>query len=135
MHYDMQAPSTQEFTGCERCASAICQRIASSLCSQRICVPYSVLQCDTDLRQVGDSQHKADGVQNVGLPTAIETSDGVEERIKIGHGHSRGVRLEAVESNLFYIHLVADVWEVFSRHVIACCLLYAQRMDSFVERF
>lgn len=58
-----------------------------------------------DLRQVGDSQHEAYCVQDVGLSTAIEASDGIEERVEIWHSYSRGVGLEAIESNLLYIHL------------------------------
>lgn len=56
------------------------------------------------LRQVCDAQHKADGVQDVRLATAIETSDGVEEGVKVGHVDTRCIGLEALERDLLYVH-------------------------------
>ncbi len=56
------------------------------------------------LRQVCDAQHKTDGVQNVGLATAVEPGDGIKEGIKVGNIDTRRIGLEALERDLLYIH-------------------------------
>lgn len=45
---------------------------------------------------VGDAQHEADGVQDVGLATAVEASDGVEAFVPSRDHGAHRVRLEAL---------------------------------------
>ena len=56
------------------------------------------------LRKVGDAQHEADGVENVGLAAAVEASDGVELGVEARDLRARSVRLEAVQHNPFDVH-------------------------------
>jgi len=56
------------------------------------------------LTQVCNAQHKTDGVQDVGLSTAIQARDGVEVGIKIGHHDPLGVRLEALDGDFLDVH-------------------------------
>ena len=58
----------------------------------------------SDARQVGDAEHEADGVEDVGFATAVESRDGVELRVKTGNHCPLGVRLEPVDDDLFDIH-------------------------------
>ena len=65
------------------------------------------------LRKVGDAKHKADGVQDIGLATAIEPRDGIEEWVKVWDIYARCIGLEALEGDLLYIHpafLCANEW-------------------------
>lgn len=48
------------------------------------------------LREVGDAQEEANGVQNVGLATPIESSDSIEERVEATYLCSLGVGLKSV---------------------------------------
>ena len=56
------------------------------------------------LREVGDAQHKTDGVQDIGFPAAIEPRDGIKEWVKVWHIHARCVGLEALEGYLLNVH-------------------------------
>jgi hypothetical protein len=58
------------------------------------------------LAQTGNAKHKADGVENVGLATSIQTRDGVEIGIEARDDGAIGVRLEAVEDDFFDVHVV-----------------------------
>ena len=58
----------------------------------------------TCLGEVGDAQHEADGVKDVGLATAIQPSDRVEVAIKLGHCYPLCIGLEAVYGYFLYIH-------------------------------
>ena len=57
------------------------------------------------LGQVRDAEHKADGVEDVGLAGAVEARDGVEVRVELAHSGRLCVRLESVDHNLFYMHI------------------------------
>ena len=61
-------------------------------------------QPGTRLRQVGDAQHEADGVQDVGLAGAVEPGDGIEKGVEARHHRALGVALEAVHHNLLNVH-------------------------------
>ena len=51
------------------------------------------------LAQVGDAQHKADGIQDVGLAAAVQAGNCIEEGVKVRHNRSMCVRLEAVNND------------------------------------
>lgn len=65
-------------------------------------------RCERDWRarlaEIGDAEHEADGVQDIGLAATIQTGDGVEVRVEVGHDHSVGVRFEALDCYLLDIH-------------------------------
>lgn len=56
------------------------------------------------LGQVGDSQHKADSIENIRLAAAVETRNRVEVRVEPRDLGSSRVRLETVQNNFGYIH-------------------------------
>lgn len=58
-----------------------------------------------DLRKVRDAQHETDGVQDIRLSRSIQTSYRVEIRVEAGHYDALGVGLEAVDGDLFDVHL------------------------------
>lgn len=57
-----------------------------------------------DLLQIGDAQHEADGIENVGLAGAVEAGYGVEEGIEARDYRPRRVGLEAFQAYLLYVH-------------------------------
>ncbi len=57
------------------------------------------------LTEVGDAQHKADGVENIGLSCAIEAGDGVELGIERTDHCALCVRLEAVKDNFLWVEM------------------------------
>lgn len=57
-----------------------------------------------DLLQVGDAQHEADGIQDVGFAGSIQTRYGIEEGVKARHHRPRRVRLEALKRDLLNVH-------------------------------
>jgi hypothetical protein len=57
------------------------------------------------LAQIGDAEHEADGVEDVGLAGAVEASDGVEQRVEPRHHCPPRVRLEALQAYLLDVHL------------------------------
>lgn len=59
----------------------------------------------THLGKVRYAQEKAYGVQNVGLATTIQPSDGIEKRVKTADFSPLGVRLEPIQYNLLNEHL------------------------------
>ena len=63
---------------------------------------------DSHLGEVGDAQEEANGVQYVGFATPIESSDGIEERIKATYLRPLGVGFESVENYLLYIHVACS---------------------------
>jgi len=58
-----------------------------------------------DLAEVGDAEHEADGVEDVGLAGAVEPGDGVEQRVEPRHHRPPRVRLEPLECYLLDVHL------------------------------
>jgi len=56
------------------------------------------------LREVGDPQHEADGVQDVTLAGAVQTGDGVEQGVERGHDRALRVRLEPIDAHLLDVH-------------------------------
>ena len=58
------------------------------------------------LGEVGDAQEEANGVQYVWFATPIESSDGIEERVKTTDLRPLGVRFESVKDYLLYVHAV-----------------------------
>lgn len=58
-----------------------------------------------DLAEVGDAEHEADGVEDVGLAGAVEPGDGVEQRVEPRHHRPPRVRLEPLEGYLLDMHL------------------------------
>jgi hypothetical protein len=56
------------------------------------------------LTQVGNAEHKADGVQNVALSTAIQTSNGIELGIPLRNDCSGCIRLEAFQHDFLNEH-------------------------------
>ena len=63
------------------------------------CLPLLIYQLlkagHPNLRQVGDAQNKADGVQNIRLATSIEPGNGVEVGVKTSYGSSILVGFES----------------------------------------
>lgn len=55
--------------------------------------------------EVGDAEHEADGVEDVGLAGAVEPGDGVEQRVESRHHRPPRVRLEALQADLLDVHL------------------------------
>lgn len=45
----------------------------------------------SNLLEVGDTQHEADGIEDVGFPGAVQTRDGVEMRVETRNHSPRGV--------------------------------------------
>ncbi len=54
----------------------------------------------TDLREVGNAEHEANRIEDVGLARAVQARDGVEERIKGTHDRTLGIGFESVDHNL-----------------------------------
>lgn len=52
------------------------------------------------LREVGDAEDKANGIEDVRLAAAVQPGNGIEERIKVWHDSALLVRLEAVDDHL-----------------------------------
>ena len=71
------------------------------MCHEKSLAEKKRLAC---LREIGDAQHKADGVQDVGLAAAIEPRNGIEEWVKVWHIHARCVGLEALKGDLLNVH-------------------------------
>ena len=59
------------------------------------------------MRQIGNPEEEANGVQDVGFPGAIQSRDGVESGIESLDHRSLSIRLEAVNDDGFDIHFVA----------------------------
>lgn len=59
------------------------------------------------LAQIGDAEHEADGVEDVGLAGAVETGNGVEQRVEPRHHRPSRVRLKALQAYLLDVHLAA----------------------------
>lgn len=59
-----------------------------------------------NLGEVGYAQEEADAVQNVGLAAAVEPGNGVEKRVEAAYLGPPCVRLEAIQHNLLYVHLL-----------------------------
>ena len=58
------------------------------------------------LREVGDTEEKADSIQNIGLSTAIESCNGIELGVKAIYLGTLSIGFEAVQHNLLYVHLL-----------------------------
>lgn len=56
------------------------------------------------LTQIGNTKHKANGVQDVGLTTAVQTRNSIEGWIKSRNNRTRGVGFESVHNNLLNVH-------------------------------
>ena len=56
------------------------------------------------LREVGDAEHEADGVQDVGLAGAVQARDGVEEGVERGDNGPLRVGLEPLDAHLLDVH-------------------------------
>lgn len=56
------------------------------------------------VRKIGNSQHKADGIQNIGFATAVETGNGIESRVPSSNLSSISVRLKAVDNQFLDPH-------------------------------
>lgn len=48
------------------------------------------------MREIGDAQHEADGIKNVGLAGAVEAGDGIEFAVKALDLDPISVRLESI---------------------------------------
>lgn len=59
---------------------------------------------NANLREVGDAEDEADGVEDVGLAAAIQTSDGVKAGVKTRDHGAGSIGLEAVDYDLFNVH-------------------------------
>jgi len=59
------------------------------------------------LTQVGDAQHKADGIQNIGFPTAVQPRDGVEVGIEVRHHNPLSIGLETFDGDFLDVHVMA----------------------------
>lgn len=57
------------------------------------------------LAEVGDAEHEADGVEDVGFAGAVEAGDGVEQRVEPRHHRPPRVRLEPLQAHLLDVHL------------------------------
>mmetsp|Transcript_26556 Transcript_26556/g.47063 ORF Transcript_26556/g.47063 Transcript_26556/m.47063 type:complete len:265 (+) Transcript_26556:3148-3942(+) len=60
---------------------------------------------DANLSEIGDAENKANGVQDVGLATAIQASDCIELLVKRPNIGSCGVGFEAISDELLDVHL------------------------------
>ena len=58
-----------------------------------------------DLAEVGDAEHEADGVEDVGLSAPVQAGHGVELGVPAGDDRPVRVRLEAIEDDLGDVHL------------------------------
>ena len=58
----------------------------------------------THLLQIGNAQHEANGVENVGLAGTIKAGDGIEVGIESRDYRTSGVGFEALQADLFYVH-------------------------------
>lgn len=58
------------------------------------------------LSKIVDAEDKADGVQNVGLARPVESGDGIELGVPFGYDRAGGVRLEALQHQLFDVHFL-----------------------------
>lgn len=56
------------------------------------------------LAQVRNAQHKTDGIEDVGFPTAVQAGDGIEMLMEAGDYGTLGVGLEALYDDAFYVH-------------------------------
>lgn len=54
--------------------------------------------------EISDTEYEAYGIEDVGLSRAIETSNGIEVRIKIRNHSSRRVGLESLQADLLDVH-------------------------------
>ena len=54
--------------------------------------------------QVGQTQHEANGIQDIALATSIEPSDGIETRIESPNMRAHGVTFEPVDDELLNAH-------------------------------
>ena len=70
---------------------------------------------NSDLCQVHNPEHEANGVQNVAFPRAVQPGDGIELRVPPRNHRSVGVRFEAVNDDFFEKH--------FLKQVAVCALL------------
>ncbi len=52
-----------------------------------------------DLAEIGDAEHEADGVKDVGFPAPVQAGDGIEEWIKLVHNGPLGVGLEPIDDD------------------------------------
>ncbi len=59
---------------------------------------------EAHLGQVGDAQHEADGVQDVGFATAVEAGDGIEVSVKAWHRDALSIGLETINADLLNEH-------------------------------
>ena len=57
-----------------------------------------------NLLQIGNAQHKANGVKNVGLAGTIKARDGIEVGIEARDDRASGVGFEALQADLLYVH-------------------------------
>ena len=57
-----------------------------------------------NLPQIGNAQHKADGVKNVGLAGTIKAGDGIEVGIEARDDRASGVGFEALQADVLYVH-------------------------------
>uniref|UniRef100_A0A0A9F103 Uncharacterized protein n=1 Tax=Arundo donax TaxID=35708 RepID=A0A0A9F103_ARUDO len=62
------------------------------------------------LAEVGDAEHEADGVEDVGLAGAVEPGNGVEQRVEPRHHRTPRVRLEPLQGYLLDVHLTGRRW-------------------------
>jgi len=57
-----------------------------------------------DLLELGDAEHETDGVEDVGLATAVQARNRIELLVKALHDSALGVRLEAIDDDLLDVH-------------------------------
>ena len=61
-------------------------------------------QTHTYLGEIGDAKDKADGIKDVALATAVQTSDSVEEGVEVLDVSPLGVGFEPIDYHLFDVH-------------------------------
>ena len=85
----------------------VCVRVRASVCD---CATPTRGETGWNCRQghhlvqVGDSQQEADGVQDVGLATAVQSSDGIELGVKPTDDCALCIGLEPVQNQLLDEH-------------------------------
>ena len=68
------------------------------------CLWTSPWRLEADLLQIGNAQHKANGVKNVELAGTIQAGDGIEVGIEARDDRASGVGFEALQADLLYLH-------------------------------
>ena len=68
------------------------------------CLWTSSWRLEADLLQIGNAQHKANGVKNVELAGTIQAGDGIEVGIEARDDRASGVGFEALQADVLYVH-------------------------------